>query len=252
MQNHRMGKAGRDHWRSSSQSNLPAQADFPGVYNSGLCPDGFWLSPEKESLQSLWETCSGSQSPSQQRSSSSHSGGTHSIFLPIAYHPKTETEIENWQRWSFFLNSVNDGVWPFLVGGEIFLVNSNRTKDGKVDENQGKASGVSLRRENQGLELQNFSRERKPNISHPIYRFITISNTKKVELWKWEKLSATFSSSIHQRDIVLGYSLQFGEQMMKCKGLMDSFSDYDLKLESASKRENKYIFYLNRYNSCTI
>lgn len=62
----------------------------------------------------------------------------------------------------------------------------------RVDKDQGKATGVNLRRENQGLELQNFSRERKTNISHPIYRFITIFKAK--ESWALEvgKINCNF------------------------------------------------------------
>lgn len=42
---------------------------------------------------------------------------------------------------------------------------------------------------------------------------------------------------------------------MKCKGLMGNLLDYDLRQESALKRQlqiHKCIFCLNRYDSCTI
>lgn len=65
--------------------------------------------------------------------------------------------------------------------GASFTVSSHskmRTKDGNVDDGQEKATGLTLRRENEGLELQNFFRERKTNISYPTYRFGRISKAK--------------------------------------------------------------------------
>jgi len=69
---------------------------------------------------------------------------------------------------------------------------SKRMKDDKVAEDQGKATGVDLRRENTGLELQNFFTERKTNIIYPTYRFIRISKAK--ETWALEvgKMNGNF------------------------------------------------------------
>lgn len=78
-----------------------------------------------------------------------------------------------------------------------------RTRDDKVDENQGKATGINLRRENARLELQNFFRETKKKISYPTYRFIRISKAK--ESWALEageKCIETSSNSICQREVV--------------------------------------------------
>lgn len=52
-QNHRTGKVGRDHWRSS----LSAQAVSPRACCIGLCPDSFWTSSAKETPKPLWWTC---------------------------------------------------------------------------------------------------------------------------------------------------------------------------------------------------
>ena len=58
-----------------TQSNPPAEAGSPTVGCTGPCPGGSWISPEKETPQPLWAACSTALSPSEGRSSSSHSDG---------------------------------------------------------------------------------------------------------------------------------------------------------------------------------
>lgn len=60
-----------------------------------------------------------------------------------------------------------------------------RTRDDKVDEDQGKATGVNLRREN--AELQNFFRERKKKSVTQHIDSSGFPKPKKVGLWKWGK-----------------------------------------------------------------
>ena len=66
-----------------------------------------------------------------------------------------------------------------------------RTKDDKVDEDEGKATGVNPRRENEGLELQN-SRERKTNTNYPTYTFIGISKAKESRALEVGKMNGRF------------------------------------------------------------
>lgn len=88
--------------------------------------------------------------------------------------------------------------------GASFTVSSRskmRTKDGKVDEDQGKATGVNLRSENESLELQNFFRERKTIVTQHIDS-TGFPKPKEVWLWKWEKWMATSSNRVCQRELV--------------------------------------------------
>lgn len=50
-QNHRIIKVGRDFWRSSSPTPLLKKVPYTGY--AGKCPEGFWISPEKESHKFL-------------------------------------------------------------------------------------------------------------------------------------------------------------------------------------------------------
>lgn len=59
-----------------------------------------------------------------------------------------------------------------------------RTRDDKVDENQGKATGINLRRENARLELQNFFRETKKKSVTQHIDSSGFPKPKKVGLWK--------------------------------------------------------------------
>ena len=66
---------GRDLCGSSSPTPLPKQGHLQAGC-TGPCPGGSWISPEKETPQLLWATCSCAPSPSEGRSSSSCSDGT--------------------------------------------------------------------------------------------------------------------------------------------------------------------------------
>lgn len=54
--NHNKAKVGKDLWRSSSPT--PHRAGSPGAYCAGWYPGEFWISPEKETAEPLWATCS--------------------------------------------------------------------------------------------------------------------------------------------------------------------------------------------------
>lgn len=124
MQNHRMGKAGSDQWRSSSLCNLPAQAEFPGVYNSGLCPGGFWLSREGD------YNLSGKSVPVL-----SHPHRKEVLHhIQVEHIPFSTHCISSWDwDWKLtegelFLNSICDGAWPFLVEQFVWLIQTGEQK----------------------------------------------------------------------------------------------------------------------------
>ena len=73
-QNHRTLGVGRDLCGPSSP--IPCKAGSPRAGCTGPCPGGSSISPEKETPQPLWATCSSAPSPSEGRSSSSCSDGT--------------------------------------------------------------------------------------------------------------------------------------------------------------------------------
>ena len=74
-QNHRIVGAGRDLCGSSSPTPLPKQRHLQQAVED-LVQAGLELSPEKETPQPPWATCSSAPSPSEGRSSSSCSDGT--------------------------------------------------------------------------------------------------------------------------------------------------------------------------------
>lgn len=191
MQNHRTGKVESHHWRSSSPTSLLKQTSLEHVTQD--CVQMAFDCLQRKKLYNL------SEKPVSVLSHPHSKEVLHHIQVECVPVTARCISSQDW-HWDWlkmtegelFLNAVSDGAWTFLVGGAICLVNSNRrTKDRKVDEDQGKATGVNLRRENQGLELQN-SRERKTNISHPIHRFITICKAK--ESWALEvgKINGNF------------------------------------------------------------
>lgn len=48
-------------------SSAPAQAEPPRAGCSALCPDSFWVSPRRKTLQPDWATCANAQSPSAKK-----------------------------------------------------------------------------------------------------------------------------------------------------------------------------------------
>ena len=53
-----------------------------------------------------------------------------SLRLNLTQHGKTH-QVRTWEGltdWELFLDSMGGGAWPFLVGGVICLVNSERTR----------------------------------------------------------------------------------------------------------------------------
>ena len=70
LQNHRMLGVARDLCGLSSPTP-PAKAGTPRAGCRGPCPDGSWISPEKETPQPAWAACASAPSPSEGRSSSS-------------------------------------------------------------------------------------------------------------------------------------------------------------------------------------
>lgn len=63
-QKDRMSEVGRDPWRLCRPTSLLKQVTAWAGY-SYSCPDGFWISPGKETPQPLWAACSNVQSSAQ-------------------------------------------------------------------------------------------------------------------------------------------------------------------------------------------
>lgn len=78
-QNHRALEAGRDLWRSPDPSPMFKQYHLrPVAY---VYPDGFWLSPRRETPQSTWAICASAQSSLQENSISWFSDGTSCVSV---------------------------------------------------------------------------------------------------------------------------------------------------------------------------
>lgn len=77
--------------------NLPPQAGPPRAHYSKLCPKGFWIIPEKKTLQPLWAARFSSLSASQQKILP-HVQMESPIFqfLPIAARSKKHCTIFQW------------------------------------------------------------------------------------------------------------------------------------------------------------
>lgn len=77
-QNHKLGQFGRDHSVSYCPTS-PLNQGHPNAQDTGLCPDGSWMFPVRNTRQPLWTTCSSAQTFTPQKKISSCSGGTYCV-----------------------------------------------------------------------------------------------------------------------------------------------------------------------------
>lgn len=135
-QSYQMGQAGRDHRELSSPASLLKQV-HPRTHGTGLHPDNFWVSLEKETSPFLWAICSSALSPSQYSSPSCSGRILHFclcllslILLPGI--PKESLALSSWH--SPFRYLYTDHYFIIIMGcGSLVMKNINSSLVAEVD-----------------------------------------------------------------------------------------------------------------------